>query len=157
VAAAKGWTVEAKMGPFNKALDQYAKRFDVDHGKLIAWAALETVTRIEKRNPVATGRSRAGWLPFIWKNNGQAELRGSSPMAQQEGIRACRFKQKYTGSKPYARITNAVRYLPYLEYGTSRGGGGKLYSVSARMDKGFIRASIDEVHRAVKAKLKKGK
>jgi hypothetical protein len=156
VAAAKGWTVEAKMAPFNKALDQYAKRFDVDHGKLIAWAALETVTRVEKRNPVATGRSRAGWLPFIWKNGGNSELRGSSPAAQQEGIRSCHFKQKYSGSKPYARITNAVRYVPYLEYG-GKGKGGKLYAVSARMDTGFVRASIDEVHKAVKAKLKKGK
>jgi hypothetical protein len=156
VAAAKGWTVEAKMGPFNKALDQYAKRFDVDHGKLIAWAALETVTRTEKRWPVATGRSRAGWLPFIWKNGGNSELRGDSPAAQQEGIRSCHFKQKYSGSKPYAWVTNAVRYVPPLEYGARRK-GGKLYAISARSGKGMARAAIDEVHQAVKAKLKKGK
>lgn len=166
---AAGWTIKAHMDKFNGALEAYAKRFGKDHGELIEWAALQTVGRIEKRAPVRLGRYRAGWLPFLWANNVSAPfqsapgVKGDVAKARQEGIRACKYKFKFKGEKPFAMITNAVRYGPYLEYGVRPHGargkpigpGDRFLSVSKRMGKGHIRASILEVHRAVKAKLRK--
>ncbi len=168
VTGTKGWTVKAHMVKFNVALVEYAKRFNKDHGEMIEWAALETVTRIEKRAPVQTGRYRAGWLPFLWANNKTAPFKSApgakgTAKARQEGVRACKYKSKFKGDKPYATITNAVRYGPYLEYGvraralhgTKIKPGQRLYSVSKRSGRGHVRMSIAEVYRSIKAKLRK--
>jgi hypothetical protein len=170
---APGWTVKANMDAFNISLEAYGKKFLREQGTIIKWAATETVSRIEKSCPVDTGRYRAGWLPFLWSNKISAALnaRGGGGghkgrIARQEGVRACKFKTKagIREVKPYAEVTNNVRYGPYLEYGvrpkaqhgTAFRSGQRTFSVSKRMGKGHVKRAIQDVHRGIKAKLKRG-
>ena len=169
-AKGKGWTVKANLDGLNKALDKYQKRFDTDHGDLIKWMSLTTLSKIEQTTPVRTGRARAAWLPFLWAHNKPADMKsgmatGESPgkiaAAQREGLRKGKHKSKFKGAKPFAWIQNNVNYIVYLEYGVRKGaqraikvGKARLSSVSRRMKSGFVRRAIKAMHQEVKQKLK---
>lgn len=91
-----------------------ARRRMVDQGMQ---AALESTIRL---NPVRTGRSRAAWSAALSQLEGDSRPAavGDGPIA--EGVARASAGRVETSMMTEARATNAVGYVPFLEYGTSR-------------------------------------
>lgn len=84
----------------------------------------EALTETVRLNPVETGRSRAAWIAALVQAGGDAasDVRGTGTEAAAvaEGTAlgsAERFEEESVSS---AGGTSRVRYVKYLEYGTSR-------------------------------------
>lgn len=150
-------TVTDNLKDLNRALYSYARKFNVNMGKLVRNATLRILSDVQNAHPVDTGRSRAGWIPFIWSLGVEAPLKSAVTAdprdvmrAQREGIRACKYRYKFEGNSPYAWIQNRVYYEPYLEYGTKRMPRG-----SKQMPAGYVRKAIQNYANGIKSALKK--
>jgi len=91
-----------------------ARRRMIDEGMK---AALESTIR---RNPVRTGRSRAAWGAALGQLEGDSRpaALGDGPIA--EGVARGSAGLAETSMTTEASATNAVGYVPFLEYGTSK-------------------------------------
>jgi hypothetical protein len=79
-------------------------------------AALESTIQL---NPVRTGRSRAAWSAALSRISGQTTGGATSgPLAEGSALGSATIEQGE--SSTVASATNAVRYVPFLEYGTSK-------------------------------------
>ena len=80
-------------------------------------ATLESTVQL---NPVATGRSRAAWKAALDELQGEPDAAsgGGGPIAEGRSLGSLRHSHDHTTSTISA--TNAVAYVPFLEYGTSR-------------------------------------
>lgn len=167
-----GWTVAANTARLSKALNKYAKQFNVDLGKLIRYTAVGLMKDIMNENPVDTGRSRAGWMPFLidqhvpvrHKSSPTAKTRGKTMQAQREGLASGTFKYKFTDtSVPYFWAQNAVHYVPYLEYGIRKGRMKKvpkmfaiMSPVSKQANHGFVRRAMAKWQGKLRAAMRTG-
>jgi hypothetical protein len=90
-----------------------ARRKMVDHGMR---TALESTIEL---NPVRTGRSRAAWVAALAKLGGTAAGGATSgPVSEGAALGSAAIEQTQTTTA--ASATNSVRYVPFLEYGTSK-------------------------------------
>lgn len=161
--ATDSWKIKHNLNDFNKALQEYADKFNKNLGMLVRRSSLGILTHVQTEWPVLTGRSRASWLPFIWSLSEEAELRAhpsvppvKAAMAQREGIRAGKYKYKFEGSTPFAWIQSRVHYTPYIEYGTRKKGSREFTSVSEQGGgKGYVKRAIENEARGIKKQLKK--
>jgi hypothetical protein len=80
-------------------------------------ATLESTIQL---NPVETGRSRAAWKAALDQLRGSSNqsVAGEGPVAEGSGKGSLQHQHDETTSSISA--TNAVSYVPFLEYGTSR-------------------------------------
>ena len=160
-----GWTVEGKSAALGKAIDKYIKKFNIDAGQLIRHVAIWTVKRVVENNPVDTGQSRGGWLPFLWANGITSELNRSDPRseksakairrAQYQGNMLCRFRYDYNDVKPYAWVENNVAHTVFLEYGI-RYSRFTRKPVSKRARPGFVRRALIEGRNEMMKRVRKG-
>ena len=81
--------------------------------------AFEFISRVIAKNPVDTGRSRAGWFSYLLANGQPAPAAGSDPKAIAEGIAAGSFQERFTRSEQFIILVNAVDYIVILEFGGS--------------------------------------
>ena len=91
-----------------------ARRRMVEHGME---AALENTIQL---NPVDTGRSRAAWKAALdeLRGGGSNVTAGGGPIG--EGTSLGSLKHDHRETTTTISATNAVSYVPFLEYGTSR-------------------------------------
>ena len=80
-------------------------------------AALENTIQL---NPVDTGRSRAAWKAALdeLRGGGSNVTTGSGPIGAGTALGSLEHDQREATTTISA--TNAVSYVPFLEYGTSR-------------------------------------
>lgn len=70
-------------------------------------------------NPVRTGRSRAAWAAALAQlGGGGSGSPSNGPQAEGAALGSAVIEQ--TDTHTTATATNAVRYVPFLEYGTSK-------------------------------------
>ena len=116
---------------FGKQLDAWAKSVDQDHSELCVRFALLVAGKIVARTPYDTGRARASWNVSLDKANRKTERKGrkypeyedpsnASQLVQQEAMGELRAYLDRTGVKPPIYIVNRLRYVPFLERGTSK-------------------------------------
>ena len=116
---------------FGKELDAWAKQVDLDHSELTVRFALLIAGKIVARTPYKTGRARASWNVSLDKANRKTERKGrkypeyadpsaASQLVQQEAMGEMRAYLSRTGAKPPIYIVNRLRYIPFLERGTSK-------------------------------------
>jgi hypothetical protein len=90
-----------------------SRRQMVDHGMR---AALESTIEL---NPIRTGRSRAAWAAALAELGGTLQIGATSgPVSEGASLGSAAIEQSET--RTTARATNSVRYVPFLEYGTSK-------------------------------------
>ena len=88
-----------------------------------------------RKNPVDTGRSRAGWYVAIEKLGGTVS--GISSSGVDEGRRRGRFIDHTKGfTDKWVEMINGVDYIIYLEYGRSN-----------QAPYGMVRVSMRELRR----------
>ena len=130
---AKNFDISIDTQKFNKGLESYLKKYEkkeVHKGlKKVAFALLAMII---KKNPVDTGRSRAGWYPA-------AEKLGlpTSGSSKKEGS----YKEDFKGKNQSITIANRVNYTTYLEFGHSK-----------QAPEGMVRVSMREMTKKIKDK-----
>jgi hypothetical protein len=80
-------------------------------------ATLESTIRL---NPVETGRSRAAWKAALDQLRGSSLENAVASGAVAEGMASGSLDHQHESNTTTISATNAVGYVPFLEYGTSR-------------------------------------
>ena len=137
---AKDFSMSVDLKKFNKDVETYLKKFNkgpLKSGlKKLASALLKEVI---KRNPVKTGRSRAGWYTAANKLGVPAIKTGTKE--EKEGEKQGDYKEKLTGNNQYIEIKNRVNYTVYLEFGHSK-----------QRPSGMVRVSMQMISKKIKEK-----
>lgn len=89
--------------------------------RVLRTLAFEFLRRVIMKNPVDTGRSRAGWTPYlIARGQPFPAIGGRDPDAQAEGQAKGYFVEHFRGRSQFILLGNGVEYIIPLEYGWSR-------------------------------------
>jgi hypothetical protein len=107
-------SMEWSMQEFNKFIKEFVKGTEYDAAAAVRYTSREVGIRIVRRTPVDTRRAVAGWSAA-----GRA-LNFPVPQSSASKSGDSGYEQHLTGSSPYIRFRNNVRYVIYLEYGWSR-------------------------------------
>ena len=135
---------------FNKFVNRFIKQSGVSTDKAIRKIALDLLTRIVLKNPVDTGRSRAGWYVSMNGLNGPWVEEGKDPKAISEGRAKGKFVSKLTGRKDkYVELINGVYYAIYLEYGSSKQSPAGMVRVSMKEMTGKLPKEIKDQYKKV--------
>ena len=116
---------------FGRELDAWAKQVDLDHSELTVRFALLIAGKIVARTPYLTGRARASWNVSLDKANRKTERKGrkypeyenpavASQLIHKEALGTMQHYASLVGAKPPIFIVNRLRYVPFLERGSSR-------------------------------------
>ncbi len=116
---------------FGRELDTFAKQTDLDHSELVVRFALLAGGRMVMRTPYDTGRARASWNASLDKANRKTERKRAKFPQYADPQNALKlFQEEFastlhgylarTGAKPPIYIVNRLRYVPFLERGTSK-------------------------------------
>lgn len=130
---------------FNSALDKFEEDVAVEHANVSAAVAIRLFAKIVSRTPYATGQARSSWQIAIGSPNTNTNVRGKYPqyadaaaayaLATAEAVeKLAGYKYSLLGFKPAIWITNRLRYIPFLERGTSK-----------KAPQGMVRLSVEEV------------
>jgi hypothetical protein len=87
---------------------------------LVEDAMREALSQVVRLNPVETGRSRAAWAAALEQFGGGSVAAPGVASGIAEGARLGSAERAEQESITEAAATNAVRYVKYLEYGTSK-------------------------------------
>jgi hypothetical protein len=98
--------------------------------------ALDALARIILRNPVDTGRCRAGWTAYPESQGMPVSIGGREPAGIAEGKALSSYTEMLTGNHPFIEVHNGVRYVVALEYGWSR-----------QAPQGMVRVTLREMTR----------
>ena len=116
-------TVEWEMAKFSKWLSGFTRQLDdAKAGIALLKVAFDAVRMFMLKNPVDTGRSRAGW--YVGAEACARAAGASYPVtfnnSQQEyGYSLGGYSQQLAGSEKYVEFINGVEYILPLEYGWS--------------------------------------
>lgn len=108
---------------FDKFLTRFLRGVSSSQGaNALLKIGLDVLKGIIQKNPVDTGRSRAGWY---FGYNKMVSLTGGSSLqaggsAEQEGYNKGKILLQLSGSRKSIQITNQVVYVGPLEYGWSK-------------------------------------
>ena len=136
------FTIDVESKAFNKHIKNFSKTANISVEKIIKKLAFDLLTRIIKKNPVDTGRSRAGWYVAMEKlapfsGGGSTGGKGTGSAEERAGRAKGRFidHTKHPWNK-WIEIINGVDYIIYLEYGHSK-----------QAPYGMVRVSMRELRR----------
>ncbi len=133
------------LATFEKDLDKFEEEVAVEHSNACAKAAIILFAKIVSRTPYKTGQARSSWQIAIGSPNTNVNRPGKYPqyadpsaayalaVAEASKILAG-YKFSLLGFKPAIWITNRLRYIPFLERGTSK-----------QAPVGMVRLSVAEV------------
>jgi hypothetical protein len=117
-------SVALETREFNNFIGQFLAKLDEPRQDLgLRKIAFDAVRLIMEKNPVDTGRSRAGWL--VGLNTIAASLGGSRTAraprgdAESQGYAKGSVAMNLRGTTKSIAITNSVAYIQPLEYGYS--------------------------------------
>ena len=140
-------SVEVETKEFNRRINKFRRQCKLSTEVIIRRVAMELLRRILVKNPVATGRSRAGWysatvgLGLPWTDE------GDSPSNITRGKTEGRFHNnlKHPMDK-YVLIINNVYYVLHLEYGSSDQAPAGMVRVSIREMMGIVPKEIQDAY-----------
>ncbi|QOJ34055.1 MAG: hypothetical protein HRU82_03420 [Nitrospira sp.] len=133
------------LATFGKELDKFEEEVAIEHSNVCARAAIVLFAKIVSRTPYRTGQARSSWQIAIGAPNRNVNVPGNYPqyaepsaayalaVAEATHILAS-YKFSLLGFKPAIWITNRLRYIPFLERGTSK-----------QAPAGMVRLSVEEV------------
>jgi hypothetical protein len=135
----------SSLAQFEKDLDKFEEEVALEHSNASARAAMLLFAKIVSRTPYDTGRARSSWQISIGSPNTDVNNPGRYPqyadssaafaLAMAEAkVKLAGYKYTLLGNKPAIWITNRLRYIPFLERGTSK-----------KAPRGMVRLSIEEV------------
>lgn len=109
--------IDTAVALFNSQVQKFVLDIPDQVEDLVRTISLEAVSRITKKNPVDTGRSRANWItsldgPFDYSISG---WEGRDPVAEATAALGVKMPEF-----PVVTIFNNVHYVGYLEQGWSR-------------------------------------
>ena len=133
------------LAQFSKDLDKFEEEVAIEHSNVCARAAILLFAKIVSRTPYATGQARSSWQIAIGSPNKNVNVPGKYPqyaessaayaLAVAEASKVLAgYKFSVLGFKPAIWITNRLRYIPFLERGTSK-----------QAPAGMVRLSVEEV------------
>lgn len=112
------------IAPAQRLLSRVRRRLPDLRRQLVEHLARHALHRTIAHNPVDTGRSRAAWIKPLEQLGGPVppgwQGPHPSPAAIHEGIQAAQLERRHDNHTTTIRISNAVPYITYLEYGTHR-------------------------------------
>lgn len=90
--------------------------------EMVRRAMRDTLVDVIRFNPVDTARSRSAWATPLERLGGvpPAGWQGPRPSAVEEGSRLGRLEERHDRDVTEIAVSNGVRYVPLLEFGTSR-------------------------------------
>lgn len=152
------WRVTSNLVDFNRALDRYVNKFQVNACTIVRQSALKIMGQIASDSPVLTGRSRAAWLPFLISEDAEVDVKSSglntpeAGAARREGLRLGKYKKEIKDTpKPFVWVQNRVPYTVYLEYGVRKGSqrgkkksSAKFSPVAKSGTVGFVKKAVDD-------------
>ncbi|MCA8997252.1 MAG: hypothetical protein KDA80_09700 [Planctomycetaceae bacterium] len=112
-----------QSGDIRERLNELANgQVPTSRRNFIQSVALQTLQETAQNNPVRTGRSRAAWNAAANQINGPTETGGLTTASDHssDGSTDGQARQSDAGDSTEIIATNAVPYVPYLEYGTSK-------------------------------------
>lgn len=117
-------SVTMETREFNNFIGQFLGKLDEARQDLgLRKIAFDAVRLIMEKNPVDTGRSRAGWLvglnTIAGSLGGGRAGRGPRGPAESEGFSKGSCQINLRGTNKNITITNSVAYVERLEYGYS--------------------------------------
>lgn len=117
-------TVVVDDGASSRLTELSTSELDESRRQLVDEAMSVVLQGVVRTNPVDTGRSRSAWVRALEAVGGEAPSgwRGPHPDAGAiaRGATLGRVERIEGISRDELRATNAVRYIRYLEYGTSK-------------------------------------
>ncbi len=110
---------------FDVDLTRFAKRIDVNLGRVVKRTAFRLFDKIVRRTPVDTGRARASWDMSVGSPGGHVQLeiprdRKLSPSQATSTAMSHRLSDYGIERLEPIYIYNNVEYIGKLEYGHSR-------------------------------------
>jgi hypothetical protein len=133
--AGRAFSIGVETKNFNKHINQFLKRSNLSTNTVLKKFAFDLLNRIignvgGRKHPVLTGRARAGWYVAINKVGGSETV--STP-EQQEGYALGKFTD-HTGTfvDKWIEIINGVKYIIFLEYGSSSQAPAGMVRISMR-------------------------
>lgn len=141
-----GFSLSTETKNFNRFIDKFMAKSSLSTDLVLKKFAFDLIKRIVKKNPVDTGRSRAAWYVSVEKLSGAGfNVHGigmppsmgtmrTYPEGVPEGRRRGLFKSVLGENiiKKWIEMINAVDYIIYLEYGSSRQAAFGMVRVSMR-------------------------
>lgn len=115
--AGPAFTMRMETARFNRHIQKMINKYPGKANIILKKFGLDVLKRIIQKNPVRTGRSRAGWYAAMQGLGGQYNF-GSS-LEVEEGKGQGSYKEHLFGSKRWIDLINAVKYAIFLEYGHS--------------------------------------
>ena len=131
-------SLEVVTRDFDRWVAGYVREYPGEQSKALRNVMLNLLKRIVPRNPVDTGRSRAGWYPYM--DHAGTPVTGGGPGAEQ-GRSEGSYREDLQGANQYIEVTNGVPYIVRLEYGYSTQAPAGMVRVSLRE---MIAGEIDE-------------
>jgi hypothetical protein len=122
-------SLEVVTRDFDQWVKGYVREYPGEQGKALRETMLRLLTKIIERNPVDTGRSRAGWFPY--KDHAGEGVDGGGSGAEQ-GRSEGSYREDLEGANMYIEVTNGVPYIKRLEYGYSTQAPAGMVRVSMR-------------------------
>jgi len=124
MAAPQGFTIQIETGRFNDHIRRLTSQYPGKVNTILKAYAFDLLRGIigntnDYKHPVDTGRARAGWyiaargLGMPWPEEGN----DNSGIAEGKGKGG--YKAKLTGDNRYIEMINTVKYILFLEYGSS--------------------------------------
>jgi len=127
-----GFTLEFETKKFNDFINSFITNSSVEVDKALRKFAFDFLRKVILKNPVDTGRSRAGWFVAMSKLGGGSfpqqpkkstakKPKGYSGAEVSKGMGDGEYKEKLGKNviNKFIEIVNGVPYIIYLEYGYS--------------------------------------
>jgi hypothetical protein len=141
-------SVQMETKEFNKFVNKFVRECGVETETAIRRIALDLLSRIEKKNPVLTGRSRAGWFTSMTGLGGPWTEEGNDPEMIAKGKTEGKFVNKLKNKRvKYVVLINSVYYATILEYGSSSQSPAGMVRVSIREMTGKLPKEIADSYK----------
>jgi hypothetical protein len=144
------FSIELETKAFSRFITEFTRKSNVEIDKVLRKIALDLTRRIIEKNPVATGRSRAGWYPAA-RRLGFDPLKKGSQTAIAEGEAKGDYHEQlgWLARKKFIEIINGVGYVIYLEYGKSKQAPYGMVRVSMREMTGKLPKEITKTYKMI--------
>lgn len=141
--AAEPFSFEYEDAAFQAFLKEATRELTSEqHGLYLRALGLKAVGMLVVETPVDTGRARSGWLGGAGNPGAGLPTGGSSARAKAKGRRKGQYLQQLKGANKFVAFWNGVRYIIYLELGSSlQAPAGMARLVMRKLRGEFVRAT----------------
>ena len=141
-------TIKIETQKFNAFIKNFVRASSLSTSQAIRKIAIDLLNRIMMKNPVLTGRSRAGWYVSMSSLGGPWTDLGNDSASIAKGKKEGKFVNKLNAQlNKYVILINGVYYSIYLEHGTSSQAPAGMVRVSMREMTGKLPKMIEREYK----------